>query len=166
QLRSRGRVIPWMTPGDWGMYLNDQFTWALMECFANGATGVYFWSHNYWDIEHLMGFARALKIVHPVQDVIAEGKPLSGVGGANGVRVRGMVHGDETFFIVADYRLEAEKTVRLTVPVTSPVPSEVVDLATGLSVGQIDDERNILTVTLTPNQRLRAFHVRPIQKSN
>ncbi len=157
----RGDVFPWLCPGDFGTFSAEQMRWGMLESFANGARGVYWWSHRMWDTDYLMGMAGALANVYPVQHIIAAGEPLGEIGATEGVRVRGMRLGDEMFLLVADYRISEAKVVQVSVPVETA--SEVVDLESGKLVGALDDHYNTLAVALSPEQRVRVYCVMPAQ---
>jgi len=161
QMGPAGKVIPWMSPGDYGLFSAEQMCWALLDYFANGAQGVYFWSHRYWDTDQLIGYAAALTAVHPVQHIVADGSPLPDIAATEGVRVRGMGLGDEMFIMVADYRLSKPRTAEVLVPVL--VGCDVIDLETGQTVAQVNDEYNLLRVELSPERRQRAYYVKPTQ---
>ncbi len=159
QMTERGKVIPWLCPGDKGYFSADQLRWALLECFANGAEGVYFWSGRFWEIIHLMAFADVHRIVQPVDDVIAEGMPLSDASATEGIRVRGMRRGNEMFVLVSDYRCAGAVSGEVSLPVLTP--SEAVDLRTGEVVASLDDAHNTIETRLSPDQHFRAYHIYP-----
>ena len=161
QMGPEGKVIPWMSPGDYGLFSSEQMRWALLDYFANGAPGVYFYSHRYWDTDYLMGMAGALKMVYPVQHIVADGSPLPDIAATEGVRVRGVGLGDEMFIMVADYRLSKPRTAEVLVPVL--VGCDVIDLETGQTVAQVNDEYNLLRVELSPERRQRVYYVKPTQ---
>lgn len=159
QMTERGKVIPWMCPGDKGHFSADQLTWALLECFANGAEGAYFWSGRYWEIIHLRAFADVHRIVNPVEDVIVEGMPISDASASENLRVRGMRHEHEMFVLVSNYRCAEPIEGQVTLPVL--VESNLVDLQTGETVASLSDADNTIDVELSPDRRFRAYHVRP-----
>jgi len=131
QLLKHSDVIPWLSPGDAGVFPGWAFRDVVLECFANGARGLLFWSGRVWDTETLAAFADAVRIVAPVEDVIMDGELLEGVKTDPTVRVSGMRNGDVIFLLLADYHNNTRGvpvTVRL--PVTHPV--RVVDLTTGV----------------------------------
>ncbi|NQT15364.1 MAG: hypothetical protein HQ582_21590, partial [Planctomycetes bacterium] len=49
-------VLPWLSPGDAGTFPGESLQWALLECYANGARGVYFWSSRVWDAESVIAY--------------------------------------------------------------------------------------------------------------
>jgi hypothetical protein len=49
-------VLPWLSPGDAGTFPGEAFQWALLECYANGARGAWFWSSRVWDSESLIAY--------------------------------------------------------------------------------------------------------------
>ncbi len=150
-------VLPWITPGDAGTFSGDSFRYALLECFANGARGMNFWSGRLWDAELLAAYARVVRDVAPVEDLIINGELLEGAEVAEPARVSGIVNGDEMMVLVADYLRPAPTEVSVKLPVRKP--SVVVDLDTAEEVGKIAPGE-ALTVPL-PGERARLLHVKP-----
>ena len=151
-------VLPWLTPGDAGVFSGEAFRLALLECFANGARGVYFWSGRVWDSDTLAGFAHAIRNVAPVEDIIADGQLLAGASAEPDARVSGMCKGDEMLVLVADYYLTEPRTVSLRLP--ARVASVVVDQDTGEQVGEVGPGAGSVALTLGP-ARARLLVVRP-----
>ena len=154
----RSDVLPWLTPGDAGTFPGEAFTCALLECFANGSRGVHFWSGRVWDAETLAAYARALAVVAPVEDVIVDGKLVSGVASRPKMRISGMRRGDEMFLLLADYRSRRAKTVAVTLP-PGP-PRVVVDLANGETVARLPRAQRAFRLPFT-GEPARAVHVKP-----
>ncbi len=132
-------VLPWITPGDAGTFPGWAFRAALLECFCNGARGVYFWSGRVWDAESLAAFAQVIREIAPVEDVIVDGELLAGVTTHPAVRVSGMRAGDRMVILAADYFAKAAKTVQITVPVRKR--SVVIDLEIGRRLAVIEPGR-------------------------
>ena len=63
----KGRVLPWMSPGDLGLFGPEQMRWPALDSFANGAEGICLWSNECWDTDQLIGYAEALNIIHQIQ---------------------------------------------------------------------------------------------------
>ena len=154
----RSDVLPWITPGDAGTFPGDAFRFALLECFANGARGVYFWSGRLWDTETLAAFAQAIRNVVPVEDVIVNGQLLKGATAPPHVRVSGMRFGDRMVVLAADYDLTEPRTIELSLPVT--VASHIKDLDTGENLGTVSNAQPSLRLTLGP-MRGRLLLVQP-----
>ena len=94
--------LPWISPGDAGTFPGDALYYALLECFVNGSRGVNFWSGRVWDGEYLAAYARAIRAVQPVEDIIVDGDLfLPEVDGKG--RVSGMRRGEDIVLLVADY---------------------------------------------------------------
>lgn len=130
RLLKRNDVIPWLTPGDAGVFPGSAFRDAVLECFANGARGLLFWSSRVWDTETLAAYADALRLVCPVEDVIVDGEPVEGITTSPVVRVSALRKGQTVFLLLADYQAKTGGApVTVTLPVASP--ASVVDLATG-----------------------------------
>lgn len=151
-------VLPWLTPGDAGTFPGWAFRLALLECFCNGARGVYFWSGRVWDTETLSAFAHAIRNVAPVEDIIVDGDLLDGVVAEPEARVSGMRKGDRMLVLVADYHGSNGQTVQLTLPVEKP--SMVIDQDTGRTAGEVTPEKRSLDIKLGAD-RARLLLVRP-----
>lgn len=123
-------VLPWLTPGDAGTFPAESFEWALLECYANGARGVYFWSSRVWDAENLIAYNRVIRAIAPVEELIVEGELVGEAASVDAPgRVSGIRRGNEMLLLVADYfgRSNGALDVRLDVPAAS----EIRDLRTG-----------------------------------
>ena len=150
-------VLPWITPGDAGTFTGDSLRYALLECFANGARGMNFWSGRLWDAELLVAYARVVRNVAAVEGVIISGELLEGAEVEAPARVSGIVSGDEMVVLVADYLRPAPTEVSVKLPVQKACVA--VDLDTGETVGEIAPGQ-ALTVPL-PSERARLLHVLP-----
>ena len=153
-------VLPWITPGDAGTFPGEVFTWALLECFANGSRGVHFWSGRLWDTETLDAYARAIRMVVPVENVIVDGNLVRGARCDPAMRVSGMQHGKEVFLLVANYRTPRKGNVQITLPVAGP--ARVTDLATARRVAHMEQDTNTFTVRFD-GERAKALHVEPVR---
>jgi hypothetical protein len=153
----RGDQLPWISPGDAGTFPGEWFTYVLWECFCNGSRGVNFWSSRVWDAELLASYARAIRAVAPVEDIIMDGKPfLPQVDG--GGRVSAMGLGDEVVLLVADYHGDTSGEVAVRIDLKKP--SRVTDLDTQDVLTQLDGGAQVLRVPLR-NARARILHIAP-----
>ncbi|MBL7039827.1 MAG: hypothetical protein ISR77_14415 [Pirellulaceae bacterium] len=154
-------VLPWLTPGDAGTFPGESFQWALLECYSNGARGVYFWSSRVWDSESLIAYNRVVRAIAPVEQVLVDGELVGDAARAEAPgRVSGIRRGEDMVLLVADYFRRTDGTVNLTLQV--PARSEIRDLITGevLSAGIQTGER-LVPVPLGENQA-RLLHVHPL----
>ncbi len=151
--------MPWISPGDAGSFSGEVFRYALLEAFANGARGVLFWSGRVWDTESLAAYARVIRNVGPVEDIILDGEPIAKIRSNPKTRIRGMRHEGSMFLLVSDYtgRL-AEEMVKITLPVQ--VKSNVVDLETGRTLAQISPLRTTFELNF-PVGLVRTLHIVP-----
>lgn len=150
-------VMPWLTPGDAGVFPGEMFTWALMESYANGSRGVHYWSHRLWDAELIDAQSRAIKMVVPVEDVVVDGELVQGVTCDPEMRVSGMKKGDEMFLLIAkDYEpFSGSVTVKL----PAAVSGEVIDLGSGKTLEKLSGQSEF---TLKFKDELaRALHIKP-----
>ncbi len=153
-----GSVIPWLTPGDAGVFPGRAFRDSLLECLANGARGLLFWSSRVWDTETLAAYADAIRIAAPAEDVIVEGDVLEGAGADAGVRLSGMRKGDAVFLLVADYAGALAGPASVKAPVQRPC--RVTDLETGKVVGRVTPDAPAFPVRFE-GTGARAFLIRP-----
>ncbi len=155
----RSDLLPWITPGDAGTFPGEAFQWALLECYCNGARGVYFWSGRVWDAESLIALNRVVRALAPVERVILEGRPVQGEAQVVGPgRVVGMARGNEMVLLVADYGRASNGSVRLRLRLKHK--ARVMDLmaARGLLVCSAGEQ----TVTIElAGDRAKLLWVRP-----
>ncbi len=144
----RSDVLPWITPGDAGTFPGEAFRCALLECFCNGARGVYFWSGRVWDAESLAAFAGVIRTISPIEDIFVDGELLRGAAATPPMRVSGMRHGHRMAVLVADYAAQEPKTVALQVPIT--VNSVVSDAEAGRRIGTVTAANPVVTLTVGP----------------
>ena len=157
----RSDVLPWLTPGDAGTFPGESFQWALLECYANGARGVYFWSSRVWDAESLIAYNRVVRAIAPVEALIIGGE-LAGEAvsvDAPG-RVSGIRHGKEMLLLVADYFRRSKGA--LDVHLSAPAPSQIRDLLTGQIVAaRIPSGKSTVRIDLG-DARARLLHLAPV----
>lgn len=157
KLLPKSDVMPWITPGDAGTFPGEMFTWALMECYANGSRGVHFWSHRLWDAELIDAHARALRMVEPVEDVVVDGKLVEGVLCQPEMRVSGMQNKGEMFLLITKTYKPFTGDVKVTLP--GGVKGKVVDLGSGKTLTELNGEKEF---TLKFNGELaRAIDIKP-----
>ncbi len=157
QTMTRSNVMPWLTPGDAGVFPGEMFTWALLECYANGSRGVHFWSHRLWDAEVVDAHARAVKMVAPVEDVVVDGDLVKGVACEPAMRASGMQKGGEMFLLIAKDYYPYRGTVTVKLP--EAVTGEVVDLGSGKTVAKLKGAGEFKLKF--SGECARALHVKP-----
>jgi hypothetical protein len=153
----RADVIPWITPGNAGTFSGQRFRYALLECFANGARGVNFWNDRLWDAELMTAYARVIRNIAPVEELIISGSLLDGAEIEDPGRISGVVNGDEMLVLVSDY-LRAGPT-DLDIKLAVKNRCIVTDLDTREKVGEISANEH-LTVLLHL-ERARLLQVKP-----
>jgi len=153
----RADVIPWISPGNAGTFSGERFRYALLECFANGARGMNFWNDRVWDAELMAAYARVIRNVARVEDLIISGRLLEGAEIETPGRISGVVSGNEMLVLVADYLRAGPTKLDIRLPVKSKC--SVTDLDTREKVGDISPDES-LTIPL-PAERVRLLHVKP-----
>ena len=128
-------VIPWLTPGDSGTFSAETLRSAVLECFANGARGINYWSGRVWDSEMLVGYSNAIRAVGKVEDLIIAGELIEGAEVTGIGRVRGVAHDGEMMVVVSDYLRAGNGEIVVTLPVAEAATA--VDLETGAEVGTV-----------------------------
>jgi hypothetical protein len=143
----RNVVMPWLTPGDAGMFSGEAFYRALLEQFFNGAIGTNFWSSRVWDSEILQGYARAVKVVAPVEDIIADGTVVADKLNSDSdlLRLSGIEHEGDLIFLLGNYYEDDLGTVRVRLPL-EPGSYEIIDLASGEIIAKLDRPPYVLTL--------------------
>lgn len=157
----RSDVLPWLTPGDAGTFAADSFQWALLECYLNGARGVWFWSSRVWDVENLVAYNRVVRALAPVEDALIQGQLVGDAAQIEGEgRVSGIRHAEDILLLAADYfgRASGRLKVRLQVPARS----QVQDLLGGQVIGEVAAGEQVLEIPLQ-GARARLLHVRPVR---
>jgi hypothetical protein len=153
----RADVIPWITPGNAGTFSGERFRYALLECFANGARGVNFWNDRLWDADLMAAYARVIRNVTPVENIIISGRLLEDAEIESPGRISGVVNGDEMLVLVADYLRAGPTELDIILPIKNRCI--VTDLDTREKVGEISaDERLTIPLHL---ERARLLHVKP-----
>jgi hypothetical protein len=153
----RADVIPWITPGNAGTFSGKRFRYALLECFANGARGVNFWSNRVWDAELMAAYARVIRNIGPVEDLIISGKLLEDAQIESPGRISGVVSGNEMLALAADYLGTGPTELDIRLPVKSTCV--VTDLDTREKLGDISNGK-LLTISFG-SERARLLHVKP-----
>jgi hypothetical protein len=153
-------VLPWLTPGDAGTFPGESFQWALLECYANGARGIYFWSGRVWDGESLIAYNRVIRAIAPVEELIVEGELA---GDAVSVdppgRISGIRRGKEMLLLVGDYFRRSNGT--LDVQLSAPTDSRLRDLLTGqILAAQVPRGKSTVRIDLA-GARARLLHLQP-----
>jgi hypothetical protein len=153
----RSDQLPWITPGDAGTFSGEVFYYTLLECFCNGSRGVNFWSGRVWDADLLAAYARAIRAVAPVEDVLVDGDlfppEVRGLGRASGMR-----GGDDIVLLVADYHGDTDGIVTIRLKLDKPV--RVLDLDREEELGQVNAGESDFAVELG-DDRARILHFRP-----
>lgn len=157
----RSDVLPWLTPGDAGTYPGESFQWALLECYCNGARGVYFWSSRVWDSESLIAYNRVVRAIAPVEEILINGELVGDAARADAPgRVNGIRQGEEMILLAADYFGRTDGTINLTLQL--PARSEIRDLLDGKPLTrEIQPGERRFPVSLG-NNRARLLHVHPL----
>jgi hypothetical protein len=160
----RSDVLPWLTPGDAGTFPGQSFQWALLECFANGARGVYFWSGRVWDAENLIAYNRVIRAIAPVEELIIEGELVGEAVSVDGPgRVSGVRRGSEMLLLAADYFRRSGGTLDLNLSL--PTASRIRDLLTGQTViSQVPSGGASIRIPLA-GARARLLHVCPLNEA-
>jgi hypothetical protein len=129
-------VMPWNTPGDAGTFSGDDFMWSLLENYANGARGIWFWSSRMWDAEDLIAYNKVIRAIAPVEDIITNGDLAGASATVQGPgRVSGMKLGSRMMLLVADYFGKSDGTLKMQLNVQAT--SSLRDLMTGKTIGKV-----------------------------
>ena len=151
-------VMPWISPGDAGVFPGDNFQWALLECYANGARGIWFWSSRMWDSEDLIAYNKVIRAIAPLEEVIVKGNLVGADAVIEGAgRVSGMKLGNRMMLLAADYFGNSDGTLKVQLKVSAR--STLRDLMTGETVGKVLlPGKNLVNIPLN-GQRARLLEV-------
>lgn len=142
--------LPWLTPGDAGVFTAEALRCAMLECFLNGSRGIHFWSNRYWDGECFLGYNQAVRAVAAAEDIIVDGNLYQGAKVDRPARVSGMVCGRDVALLVGEYYGRDPVTVTVTLEV--PAASDVIDAETGQKLGQLAAGKQALPVKLNTHR--------------
>lgn len=153
-------VLPWITPGDAGTFPGEAMQWALLECYTNGARGVWFWSSRVWDSESLIAYNRVIRALNPVETILLEGELIGTQASVKEpARLSGLRRGNDLVLLVADYYGQCQGTIKLTLDL--PARSEIRDLISGqVFAADVQPGKRDLDVPLEGN-RARLLQIRP-----
>jgi len=156
----RSDVMPWNTPGDAGTFSGDDFMWSLLENYANGARGIWFWSSRMWDAEDLIAYNKVIRAIAPMEDVITNGNLVGLSATVQGPgRVSGVKLGSRMMLLVADYFGKSDGTVK--VQLNLPAKSTLRDLTSGQAIGKVLlPGRQTVDIPLN-GQRARLLEIAP-----
>lgn len=151
-------IMPWLTPGDTGIFPGHMFKWALLESYANGARGIWFWSGKMWDAEDLIAYNKVIRAIAPVEDVIVKGELAGDAAKVLGPgRISGMKRNGEMLLLVADYEHETDGKVKLKLDL--PANVVVTDLLkNGKKVAELKSGHTELVVPLN-GKKARLLHI-------
>lgn len=150
--------MPWLGNGDFGTFSGDMFCHALLECFCNGSVGVNLYSNRVLDADLLAGFARAIRAVAPVEDILVDGIPFDAEVIGPG-RVSGMRLGEEIVLLVADYYGDGDGSVTVKLPLASRM--RVFDLDRARALGPAGPGEVVSLRVELDDQRARILHLQP-----
>ncbi|MFP3903396.1 MAG: hypothetical protein ACLFWB_04040, partial [Armatimonadota bacterium] len=163
QLLGKNDCLPWISPGDAGVFSGEQFYRALLEEFFNGARGTNFWSSRMWDGDILRGYARALKVVESVEDIIVDGQvcPERLHTDSDELRISAISRGSDLIFLLGNYWTDDLGTVHVRLPLDEG-SFEIVDLETGEVVRRLEKAPYVFTCEMG-RQANAAFWGRPVK---
>lgn len=138
--------LPWLSPGDAGVFTAEALRCAMLECFLNGSRGIHFWSNRYWDGESFLGYNQAVRAVAAAEDIIIDGQLYDAVSVAPPARVSAMIRGNDLALLVGEYY--GHEPVTLLVTLEVPAASVVTDAETGERLGQLAAGQQTIAVSL------------------
>jgi len=162
---TQSNVMPWLTPGDAGPYPGVAFQWSLLENYANGSRGVWFWSNRVWDSENLIAYNKVIRAIASVEDIIVKGDLVGSAATVEGKgRISGMKQGSRMVLLAADYLEESDGILKLHLDL--PAKSQLRDLFSGQTVGE-PLAAGTQTINLPLNgQQARLLEVAPVDGMN
>lgn len=150
-------IMPWISPGDSGVFAGKAFKWGILECYLNGASGIWFWSSRMWDSEDLIAYNKALRAIAPIEPLVVHGdlanRIVQVIGAGHVSAKRGAVDSgrrNQIAILASDYFHDTDGKIQLKVNV--PAKSTLKDLLTG-KVIQRDIQPGQQTITLPLNNK-------------
>ncbi len=155
--------MPWTTPGDAGVFSGEAMYRSLLEQFFNGARGTNFWSGRVWDGDMLQGYARAVKVVTPVEDIVVDGVIAADRvrSDTESLRISAIARGKDLIFLLGNYWEEDLGRVRVRLPL-SDGRYEIIDLEAGNIVAQLDAAPYVFSIAWG-NRGTGAYWARPME---
>ncbi len=162
-LLGKNDCMPWISPGDAGVFSGESFHRALLEQFFNGARGTNFWSSRVWDADILEGYARAVKVVAPVEDIIVDGRIVADDVNCDSERLRisAIARDKDLIFLLGNYYEDDLGTIQVRLPLESGA-YEVIDLASGKIMANLKARPYVLKVDWG-TRGVGAFWARPME---
>ena len=153
-----------MSPGykDMGVTHKD-VKYLALESAAAGAKGIIYFSMTCMgDALKFKNIVAAFRMIVPVEDIVADGKPIDGELSSSNpvVRVRGLRKGDEAIILVAEYGCSKPLETMVTCRVREP--SEVIDLGTMRTVGKLAPGKPTFRALIQEEEAM-LFHIRPVR---
>jgi len=150
--------LPWLGTGDFGTFSGETFYYALLECFCNGSRGVNLFSNRTTDADLLAGYARAIRAVAPVEDILVDGE-LFNASVAGPGQVSGMKHRREIVILAADYFGDSDGTVK--VKVSLEMPMRVFDLDKKVELSMMAAGKDVILNVPLGKDRAKVLYLRP-----
>ena len=148
-------ILTWMSAG--GVYSNDEypgrdFRYCLLENFMNGARGYLILPWYGLDAEDLKEHAIAMQMVVPVEDIIVEGKVITGLKSSNpDVKICGLKKDKEQLILVSEYY--DTKSTSVSFNITAEENCRAIDMLTGEEIASIVKGNNTVHITLPADDR-------------
>ncbi len=131
QMNFNKKLIVFLTAGTYGEYDPEKLEHMILESFLNGAGGITYFNYRNFDTpEDFFYHARALSILRPYEDLIAQGKQLILAAEPANALVSALQSGNEVLLIAGNY---SKTTPRVKIALPDKT-SKAVDAVTGKAV--------------------------------
>lgn len=145
------RIIPWLTTGTYGEFESFLVEPMILETFLNGVEGITYYSFFDFDPEDFYYHAKALALLHPYQDLLANGTPESWDSGNDAVAASLLKNDREALLLLSNYGSTRPLQAQVK-PVFSP-EGKIRDTVSG----EILKEADIQALSV-PGQGFRLLH--------
>lgn len=153
-------LIPWLSTGAGGLELEKpavQTKYMLLESLCSGSKGFTFFTVHGFDGLDWKYLADALAMLIPLEDIIAEGKPLDDeFVSCKNARTLSTIAPGGIMVYVTDYGLKKKKIVRLEMLIE--FDGEVADAETGKILYGFKRGKNSFDIKLTPGNPVRLLY--------
>lgn len=153
-LTGKSNIVSWLSAGyDINSECSpEEFRYSILENFLNGAGGFTLYTWLGCDAADMKEMAEALRIVVPVEDIVVDGKVISGLTSSNKkVKICGLAKGSEKLILLSEYFDSSDTPVSFSV--TTDEAGKVVDMRTGKVIAELQKGENTIEAVIPANDR-------------
>jgi hypothetical protein len=153
-LTGKSNIVSWLSAGyDINSECRpEEFRYSLLENFLNGAGGFTLYTWSGCDAADMKEMGEAMRMVVPVEDIIVDGKVISGLTASNKkVKICGLEKGAEKLILLSEYFDSNDTPVNFNV--TMDQAGKAVDMRTGKVICELRKGKNTVKTVIPANDR-------------